>query len=137
MGVINIAGLKEASGEVFPTIPAGSYKARITKVEETVTGKDSKNPGSPMLKFTVKLIDAEAQNQQLFMNILLPCQNADAEKNEMSKNRVKRLVIACGLTADDQFDTGDFMGAEFLAVVALTEKDGVKRNEIKDQLPIV
>lgn len=136
MSMINIAGLAEASGEVFPTVPAGSYRARIIKVEETTTGPNSKTPGAPMLKFTTKLVDEAAQGQHLFMNILLPTEHMEEDAKQMSMNRVKRLAIACALQVGDGFDTADFMGTEFKAVVGLKDKDGVKSNDIKDQLPL-
>ena len=136
MGVLHIAGLNDANGEVFPTVPAGSYKARITNVEEKVSGSASKNPGSPMIKFTVKLVDDAAQGQTLFMNVMLPTEHMDEDQKNMSINRIKRVAIACAVPVTDEFDTSDLMGQEFKAVVSLQEKDGVKKNDIKDQLPL-
>lgn len=137
MSLVNITGLKDASPEVFITVPAGTYRARITKIEEKVTGPNSQHPGSPMLVFTTKLVDENANGQVLFMNIMLPTENMDEDKKRMCISRIKRVGIACGLNMDDDaFDTGDFMGQEFKAVVSLTTTDGVKKNEIKDQLPL-
>ena len=133
MSLVNLKGLSEASGEVFPTVPAGQYKARITNVEDKVTKEGS----HPMLKFTVKLVDEKAQDQTLFMYVVLPREDADPDKNEMSLNRIKRIAIACGVNVDsDAFDTSDFMGQEFLAQVSLQELNGQKKNDIKDQLPL-
>ena len=137
MSLINVAGLKDASPEVFITVPAGTYRTRITKVEEKPSGANSKHPGSPMLVFTTKLVEDTAQGQVLFMNIMLPAEHMDEDQKRMSVSRIKRVALACGLNVDDDsFDTADFMGQEFKAVVALTTTDGVKKNEIKDQLPL-
>jgi hypothetical protein len=133
MSLINLKGLNEASGEVFPTVPAGQYKARITNIEDKVTKEGS----HPMLKFTVKLVDEKAQNQVLSMYVVLPREDADPDKNEMSLNRIKRIALACNVnTESDSFDTSDFMGCEFMAQVSLQEKDGRKQNDIKDQLAL-
>lgn len=136
MAMIQVKGLSEATGELSQTVPAGQYNARIVKVEDTVTGDKSKNPGRPMLKFTIKLLGDEGKDKQLYQFIMLPCEGMDADMIEFNTNKLKHLAIACGLNLSDEFDTGDFMGTEFKAVVALVTKDGKIFNELKDQLPL-
>jgi len=140
MALIKVEGLAEASGEVFSPIPAGMYKMRITQVQETVTGAKSKVPGSPMLKVQVKVAEdeAEAAGRILFMNIVLPTPQMELDKRTMSINRIKRLMLACGLEGNlDEFDTADLMGMEFKGVVTLKEENGQKQNNITDQLPLL
>lgn len=140
MALIKVEGLSEASGEVFQPIPAGMYKLRITNVSEVVTGPKSKNPGSPMLKIQTKVTadNDTGADKVLFMNIMLPTPAMELDKRTMSINRIKRLLLACGLDkAVDEFDTTDLVGCEFKGVVTLEENNGQKQNQIQDQLPIL
>lgn len=138
MSIVKVAGLKENDGLVFPILPAGTYKCRITDVEPRETGPNSKNPGSPMLRIGTKVSAGEEQEghvQSFF--VLLPTPEMDSESRQRTISRIKRICIAAGLDVEeDSFDTDDLMGAELRLVVTVEEREGTKRNNIVDQLSV-
>ena len=138
MALLHVEGLAESDGVVFKTIPAGKYPMRISGVEETVSGPNSKHPGSPMLKIKAKVEEGNTgEGTTLFLNIMLPTPEMDFDIKQKSIDRIKRLLVACGITeALNEFDTADLMGKSFQAVLSLKTEAGVSTNNIVDQLPM-
>lgn len=71
----DIKGLKEEVKEVeengggdYPEIPLGEYEVTLNNMELGVTGEKSKNPGTPMLKASFKIVAGDYKNQLIFMN---------------------------------------------------------------------
>ena len=52
----------------FKDVPVGEYEVKLVKLELSVTGPKSKNPGSPMVKGQFKILDGEFKNQMIFLN---------------------------------------------------------------------
>lgn len=138
MALLHVEGLAESDGVVFKTIPANKYPMRIVGVEDTVSGPKSKNPGSPMLKIKAKVEEGnEGAGTTLFMNIMLPTPEMDFDIKQKAVDRIKRLLIACGITdAVNEVDTADLMGKSFQGVISLKTEAGVSTNNIVDQLPL-
>lgn len=134
MALIDVGGLKDSDGEVFKPLPPAQYPVRIASVVVGETGPQSKNPGSPILKLTVKVSEGEHQDRILFENMLLPDKShMDAGQIAQCVARIKRLLNACGIEVEvDKLDTDELMGAEYLAVVNIKDN----RNQITDQLKL-
>ena len=63
---------KENSGKFDDTpLPEGTYHVKVDKIEIGETGKDSKNPGTPMGKIQFRILQGEHKNKCLFMNQVL------------------------------------------------------------------
>lgn len=137
MALLHVEGLADSDGVVFKTVPAGTYPTRIIGVEDTVTGPKSKIPGTPMLKIKCKIEEgSEGAGNILFLNIIIPSQDQDPDVRQKCVDRIKRLLIACGITDSvNEFDTADLQGQSFNAVISLKTEGGVSTNNIVDQLP--
>jgi hypothetical protein len=138
MALLHVEGLAESDGVVFKTIPAAKYPMRIVGVEDTVSGPKSKVPGSPMLKVKAKVEEGNTgEGTTMYMNIMLPTQEMDFDIKQKAIDRIKRLLIACGITESvNEFDTADLMGKSFQGVVSLKTEAGISSNNIVDQLPM-
>lgn len=136
MPILGLKGLKESTGEVFPVVPAGNYRVRITKIEESETGPEAKYPGSPSLKFYMKVCEGDHENHTFVETIAIP--DPDTQEAEYVRQNVakfKKFCMACGIEpSDDNLDTDEFMGKEFVVVVSERKVDGKARNEIKDKV---
>lgn len=137
MALVHIDGLADSDGVVFKTHPAGTYPVRIQSVEDTVTGAKSKNPGRPMLKLKCAVEAGNVgEGTTWFLYIVMPTEDMDTDTRQKAIDRIKRLLVACGITeALNEFDTADLQGASFNAVVSLKSEGGVTTNNIVDQLP--
>ena len=132
--------LVDSEGKLkFKPLPAGTYKCRITKVEEKESGENSKHPGSPYLNFKACIAPGEEhEGRPFFFMISLPHEKMEEEAKDLSVTKMKRLMNACQIDAGDQgeVDTSDFIGQELqLVVIETTYKDEPK-NEVKDYLPL-
>lgn len=143
MSKINIAGLAESSSEIFEARPEGQYEGVISGVELTATGPDSKHPGSPMLKVSVKLVKTEEYPSQTINNyyVLPNDEYMDAEEMGRRTREQKRLCVATGITiADDGYDPEEMLDQPVIAVVIQEQgKDqyaGKVFNRIADLLPV-
>ena len=57
----------------FLVVPTGTYQFTIKSVQHTKTGPNSKNPGRPMLKWTIEVADPDGSgNANVFYNTPLP-----------------------------------------------------------------
>ena len=135
---IHAGGLKDSDGVIFPTVPTGLYKCRISSVKLGETSEKAKYPGSPMLLLQAKVIAGEEHADHTFLfNVILPSDNATEEYNSKAVARLKRLAIACGIEIDsDDFDTEDLMGSNLILDVSQQTKDGKPFNSVDDQLPM-
>jgi len=133
----NVTGLGENDGEVFPVLDTGSYPVRITEIKDSET-KGGKNPGSPMINIKAVVMQGEDdEGHVLFTSRVMPTDEMEPKTRNFHTSNLKRLCVACGLEQeDDEFDTDDLMGKEFVAVVVLKTVEGQKKNEIKDCLPL-
>jgi hypothetical protein len=140
---VRIPGLKDSDGEVFKSIPAGSYTVRIIKTEEKKTGERSKNPGSPGINIVVKVCDSEDyEDHMLSLFLMLPSENMDSGELDKCVAKIKRLMIACGLEDqidDDDLDFDDLHDEKFKAIVtAKANPDNPNKfnNFIQDFMPL-
>lgn len=118
-------GLADSDGIMFKNVPPGTYNARISKVEDTETGVNSKHPGTPMVRISFRILseDEALEKRVLFSQIMLPeaewMSEADSDRQTAA---IKRMYIALGLETDgDEYDTDDWMGQECQIVV--TERE--------------
>ena len=143
MARVNVPGLAASDGEIFKCRPAGQYPARISAVEVTETKMESKHPGSPMLKLTLKLGEYEGMAAtQLFQYIILPNPDyMDAEQMRKKTAELKRICMAVGLECGDDFDTDELFDQQLLVVLSVeVQKDGPyagkEQNRITDFLSL-
>lgn len=136
---VKVDGIGESDGVVFPTLPAGQYKCRYTEIELMKTGPDSKHPGNDMLRLAAKVCAGEEhEGFALSFFSVLPHDEMSSENKQRAISRNKRICIAAGLevSEDDTFDTDDLMGEETILVVNEKEVNGIKQNNVTDQLPV-
>jgi hypothetical protein len=138
---ISVPGLRDSDGVVFKTIPAAKYPIRITGIEIKDTKPGGKFPGSQYINIEAKIqAGNEHADAKLFSALLLPHESMDATQQQRCIAKLKRLCVACGIEVDDNFDTGDLMGAECVFVVSeVPKKDsqtGEKVNQVDDYLKI-
>jgi hypothetical protein len=133
---LHVPGVAESDGVVFKVAPAGTYAARIVSQEVKETSPMSKHPGSPMLKYSVKLLDEDVQGITVFDQIVLPSPNwMDEEQVRKSVARLNRLWKACGLDPEDDLDSEDLLNCELRVVIGLDSDDKFgERNTIKDTI---
>lgn len=127
MPKINVTGLAESDGVIFKTRPAGQYPAVISGVELTETKADSKHPGSPMLKITLKLPAYEDNDAcSVIHHIILPNDSyMDAEQMRKKRAELKRLCVAIGLGNSDDFETEEMLDQNLIVVLSEeTPKEG-------------
>ena len=133
-----IPGVSESDGEVFKVAPSGEYEAQICSSEIAVTGPNSKFPGTPMLKLTIKLEDDEYP-VNVFHNMVLPVgdylNSLNAEQLRRRRAELKQLQIACGIDGTDTIDSDDYMECS-VRVVILKYDDPERgpQNRIKEFL---
>jgi len=134
MSRIMVEGLAEDKGEVFPKLPPGRYVAQITNVEDKETKKDKQ----PMIKLTFTIGDGEHAGRKLTTHLVLPNSLQPVEQFQMSRAKLKRLIVATGLEAAiSDLDTTMFMGQTLQLVVTIkTGDDKIERNEVQDFLPV-
>lgn len=116
---IHTEGLEQDDGVVFKTVPAGRYPCRITGVEVTETGEQSKNPGRPMLKMKMAIVPGEEHEGHTFVNYqVLPSEGMAADDFKRSRSQLKALCIASGIVVEeDEFDTDDLLDCEVDVIV--------------------
>ena len=146
MSLINAKGLQDADGDTsFPTIPAGKYRFRVTKVEDKVTksleeNPDAKYPSCASWSFTCRVqSDDEAEAKvTLFNYCILPHTDMAPDQYQWCLNNLKHFMLACAVESEgDEIDSADFMGCEFDGmVIERTGTDGKPRNELKDTMPV-
>ena len=62
---------EEAAKNEFKEVEPGKYTVKLEKLELGETGAQSKRPGSPMAKGTLKIQEGKFKNQNIFLNFLL------------------------------------------------------------------
>jgi hypothetical protein len=133
-------GLVDNDGKLkFKPLPAGTYKCRITKIEEKKSGENSKYPGMPYLNFKACIAPGEEhEGKPFFFMVSLPHDIMDEEDRDFCITKMKRLMNACQIEAGDegQVDTSDFIGQELNLVVIETTYKNEPKNEVKDYLPL-
>ena len=138
---INVDGLKDSSGEAYPTIAGGTYPVRITKLEPRESGATETYPNgsnSLMVQVTVQPGEEGAGHTMTkFLKVPPYPAEMDVSKHPWHTNQLKRLCVACGIKIKgDELDTDSLFGAEFRAVVTLTEGKKGMQNNIDDYLPM-
>lgn len=107
----------EASGN-FELLPPGTYTLEIDNIECKTSKQDK-----PYLNMTYKVVDdADYAGRKLFDTISLA---------ESALFRLKQLALATNINISEEFDTEDFLGATFDAVVDIekgTLKPGTDEN---------
>ena len=135
MAILNVAGLAEDKGVVFPSIPAGKYPVVISKVEMGESSPTAeKCPSAPMLKVIFKVSGGEHTGEQLFEQIVIPDQGKHPDVFVKGRAKLKRLANACGLQVTDTFDTDDLYMKALQVVVSKTTRDGKDKNNVEDYL---
>lgn len=137
MAKIIVNGLAEDEGKKIEPFPAGKYEMVVSNVEETETSENAKNPGQPMLKFTCKVATGEHADRICFHNIVLPPEECVTTEELRRRAQLKRFGNACGVDmSSSDFDTQDFLGQHFLAVIGIKKDEYGENNNIKDVLKV-
>ena len=136
------AGLAASDGIVFKNIPVGQYQARVVKVEDKVSGPNSKHPDTPMVAISFRILDEDEaiDGTTLFQYMMLPYADwMNDEDNRKQLASMSRMYTALGLALeDDEYDTDDWIGEECVLVVNEREYpkgSGTMVNNIADILP--
>lgn len=95
----------------FEPLPVGEYRLQIANITETTTGENSKNPGEPMLKVELDVVDGKYAGRKLFDNLLPTIPSI--------KGRVMNFLSALGEDTDGELevDWDDYVGEEVMARV--------------------
>lgn len=106
---------------------AGSYQLQITAAEETVTGPNSKHPGSPQLKVTLGFED-QANTPNITQFLSLPNEHDDGNQANFKALLLKRFLTHFKVPfAANGIDTDaicmEMIGASARTEVTLTEPD--------------
>jgi hypothetical protein len=81
----------EAAPDTNNNVPEGKYIAKVEKVEKTKTGPKSKNPGSPMLKWQLRITGGNPEG----VGRVVFTRHQMASKENLSW--LKRDLKTCGL----------------------------------------
>lgn len=111
----------------FEPVPSGVYTIEVINCEETVSGENSKNPGSPLLKWTFSIIDPQQfGGRQLFVyTTLLP------HALFTLKNLLDALEPEVDHQTEIEFEITDFIGHTCQAEVEKSQYGGRDTNNIK------
>jgi hypothetical protein len=101
------------AGGTFELLPPGTYSFEVDNLE-IKTGKTS---GQPYLNMTYKIVDDEDYAGRIIFDII--------SLSPAALFRLKQFSLATGIDIGCEFDTEDFMKAEFDAVVDV-EKGSLK-----------
>ena len=142
MPTIGLAGLADASEEVFPTIPTGIYECRC-KTLESVDSKSREGRQNLKASCVVGPTHTDVAGTNLNVYLPLPASDMDPVELQRSLSRIQRFHIACGVEiSGDDIDTDAFFGAELklsITEAEVTNKEtGLKEksNNVKDYLPL-
>lgn len=139
MSIFKFDGVAESDGVVFPSLPAGQYDCRVTKVEERMTSPQAeKYPQHPYLNFSAIVKEGqEGEGQKLFFMVMSP-EGMDGEDKRKSIAKMKHLLDACQMDVpeDGNIESQDFVSQELRLVVIQSNRGGQAGNEVTDFLPI-
>ena len=141
MPIINIPGLKDATGEV-PTIPAGSYLVQITRETTKEASANSLFPGTFSMILNAKIDGSEHEDEagkELISFVTIPVQAAmSAVEFEEQMNLLKNLANCCELDIEsDDFNTSMFVGCTCRWIVSLgvDKKTKKPKNYVNNYMP--
>lgn len=137
--IVQMNGIQDSDGEVFPWVVAGQYLSRITACKPDKTSDASKTPGAPCFKLTAKVCQGE-ENEGHAFNWTRLCPTEDMTEDDYKKrvNEWKRLFIAADVAGElesDQVDTDDLIGQELIIITSVKTWKGKKGNNVDDVLP--
>ena len=116
--------------EEFEAIPAGTYLARITNAEEKIASS-----GKSMIACEAEVAEGEFQGTKLWFNTMIKVKSKKSGKM-ITNFYLKRLVEALKVDWPPKgFQTEDFFGQEFMAVVGQREYQGRMQNNVTDYFP--
>ena len=125
---MNDKEVKEAAGGGdFEPLPDGQYEVSCQATELTVTGPDSKTPGTPMIKWTFDVINnPDYAGRRLWSYTVI---NPDAEDNFSLANHLEALVLTVG--KDGSFESDDVLGRNCIANVTQSMFNNKITNNVK------
>lgn len=131
---------EEAERESRPQpLPEGTYEFQIESGEIVETGPESKTPGRPMIRWRLRVINAEEpsyNNRSLFYNTPLPWTNPQGEFDKSGLGLLVNLYKAVGLKWEGgAVNTDELVGQTGVMLVTQREVNGEIRNEIKKLFP--
>lgn len=92
----DIASASENTGN-FKEVPTGVYEVKVEKMELVETGKNSKNPGMPMVSIWFKILAGEYKNSLIFYNKVIMGTSNDGfmihSNNELLKSLESDMVV--------------------------------------------
>lgn len=144
MAKINLEGhYNEATGEIFPHIPAGIYPLRIVKIKRGKNQADSPMfPNCSHLQVEMKVREDHPDHAGHSLTMWLTVPDSDMSSSDFRNclNKIKRLFMATDTeVADENPDDDDLHGAEFAGKVTASPMKADKnkfRNYVNDYLPL-
>ena len=117
-------------------LPEGDYEFQIESAEIVQCGENSKTPGRPMVKWTLRTINADDpqhNNRPLFYNTPLPWTNPQTgEFDDSALGFLVALTKAVGRPWNGtSLNTDEYIGLTGLMRVGVREYNGELRNEVK------
>lgn len=89
---LNFADTDEPKEGGFELLPNGKYHCQVTSVEETETGENAKEPGTPMLKMEYTVMSGKYEGRKIWDNLVL---------GDSSLWKTKALLYAIGYTKEE------------------------------------
>ena len=116
---------------------AGIYQLQILEAKEAETGPNSKNPGSPQLKFIIGFVD-EPNTPNIMQFVSLPNSHDDQNSANFKTLLLKRFLVHFKIPFDSSGIDTEKLCMEAVGSIALTEvaldtptDDGTVYNRIK------
>ena len=116
----------------YQPVEEGTYKLRITKVEQTVSQKTNRKGA-----WLTLVVIGEEQADYIRHGIWFPMEGDDPRKRNNMLRGIKELALACQLPAEGGFSLGAFQDCEFTGLLGLEEtedKDGNKTGRYRNVL---
>lgn len=135
---LQLNGLSTASGDISRTVPPGAYDVAVSKVELVETKGENGKHKMPMIKIQFRIQSGEHDGKSVFDQIVVPNSQMKEFVNTHNLNRIKKICIASGTPAVDDFDPKEWEGKQLKIIVnERTSKldPSQKNNSVEDYLP--
>lgn len=113
-------------------LPAGTYTARIEKVEK----KTSKsNPDNKYLNVQYKVCNMEKRNGAVFFDTV-NIHNQSQAAQDIGRSRLKAMLLACGVQDVKNADESNLIGSVVTCVLGVEKREGYEdRSKVFQILP--
>ena len=84
--------LAKAKENAFVEVPAGKYMVKVEKIELGETGEKAKQPGMPMGKMQLRIVEGKYAKQCIFVNKMLVCKTQTGELSALGLHTFNELL---------------------------------------------